>query len=280
LLLRAAGPLDAATRGQWRALGFALSGEMSTVPIALPPPPDAAIVRTRDGIGSRDMPADLNPADGALPEIGRIGMAPDGPDVAPLLRDAGDTVLAGWRASGKGRVAIWTGIDSYGLILTGRASLYGDWWSRMLTTIARPAVGGVPAFFGPVWQNERIGLCSLSGQVQVVRPDGRTAPIQPDPATPGCGAFWPDESGWHVLNRDKGRPWTFFVYPAHALPAVRGAVLRNATQMLAAPGSHVALDSPASPGDGVLRPWIWFPAWLIVSALLWWLERARIGPRI
>ncbi|KAK0358668.1 hypothetical protein LTR94_034473, partial [Friedmanniomyces endolithicus] len=86
---------------------------------------------------------------------------PTGRDAVPLVQDAAGTPLAAWRALGAGRVAVWTGLDSFGLVLSGRGDLYGDWWGRMMTAVVRPAPGSVAAFTGPAWVGERISLCGL-----------------------------------------------------------------------------------------------------------------------
>ena len=276
LLLRASGPLDGATRAQWRSLGFALTGGDTLAPIALPRPTDPAIARTRQGIGSVDVPADLDLGDDILPDISRLALVPGGGDAVPLLRDAGGTTLSAWRAIGGGRVAVFTGIDSFGLTLTGRRDLYGDWWSSMVSAIARPVSGGAPAFTGPAWAGERIALCNLTGGDRVEQPDGAIIKILPDPGARRCAAFWPTSPGWYVLHsagpNGGERLWPFFVQPATALPGVRAVRDRDATLMLRATARETdrteQRPGPSSP---------WFMAWLAASALLWWLERSRRG---
>lgn len=271
LILRASGPIDAATRGQWRALGFGLAGKDGVAPLALPKPATPTVARTRQGIGSDDVPADIALPDEMPPEISRLGLTPDGGDAVPLLRDAGGATLAAWRAVGTGRVALFTGIDSYALTLTGYRTLYGDWWSAMLATVARPAPGMTPISTSG-WAGERMVLCGLSAAAQVERPDGRQASLLP---VGGCGAFWPDKAGWHLLRKPgDSQPTPFYVQPAGALPVMRAARDRDAMLMLRPPArDDRAATGQASPGSS----WLFALGWLLVSALLWWLERARIG---
>lgn len=271
LILRASGPIDATTRGQWRALGFGLAGKDGVAPLALPKPPTPAIARTRQGIGSDDVPADIALPDELLPEISRLGLTPDGGDAVPLLRDGGGATLAAWRAVGTGRVALFTGIDSYALTLTGYRTLYGDWWSAMLATVARPAPGMTP-ITTPGWASERMVLCGLSAAAQVERPDGRMATLLP---VGGCGSFWPDKAGWHLLRKAGDSQSTpFYIQPADALPVMRAARDRDAMLILRPPArdDRAATGQP-SPGSS----WPFALGWLLVSTVLWWLERARIG---
>ena len=271
LILHPSGPIDATTRGQWQALGFGLTGKGGLVPLALPKPLAPTIARTRQGIGSDDRPADLALPDEMLPEISRLGLTPEGENAVPLLRDAGGVTLAAWRAVDSGRVALFTGIDSYALTLTGHRGLHGDWWSAMLATVARPAPGMTP-ITTPGWAGERMILCGLTTPAEVEGPDGRMANLLP---VAGCGAFWPDKAGWHQLRRaGDGQATPFYVQPANALPVMRAARDRDAMLMLRPPASgDKAAMGKSVPGS----PWPFAIGWLLASALLWWLERARVG---
>ncbi|KQN00754.1 hypothetical protein ASE85_08945 [Sphingobium sp. Leaf26] len=269
LVLRAGGAMDGATRSQWQALGFSLSGPGGIAPLALPKAPDPAIARTRHGIGSVDAPVDMALPEELVPDISRIGLAPGGDNGVPLLQDAGGTSLAAWRAVGAGRVALFTAIDSYGLTLTGRGDLYGDWWSRLLGTVARPAPGSVMVT-DTVWAGERMTLCGLTGEGRVEGPDGGVARMLP---VAGCGAFWPAKPGWRSV-RTQGEVRPFYVQPQDALPVMRAARDQRAMAML---------RREAPTGSGTMTPaapradWPWWLAWLATSALLWWLERSRVG---
>ncbi|MBH2000063.1 MAG: carboxypeptidase regulatory-like domain-containing protein [Sphingomonadaceae bacterium] len=271
LILRASGPLDAATRTQWRSLGFPLSGQDALAPLALPKTDDTAIASTRHGIGSVDSPVDIASPDELLPDVSRIAMmATDGN--APLLQDAGGAPLAQWRAVGSGRIALFAGVDSYALTLTGHRALHGDWWNALLATVGRP-VAGAAAIATTSWAGERMALCGLSAPATVEDAGGRRTTVLP---VQGCAAYWPVASGWHQLSpKGEARPQSFYVQPADALPVMRAARDRDATQMLRA--STATADG--SPERESHKGWLFPLAWLVATALLWWLERARIGRR-
>jgi hypothetical protein len=279
LVLRTGGPLDGAGRAAWRSLGFPLSGPDALSPVVLPPVADAAIVRTRSGIGPADAPADLDTGEAVIPELSRLAATPAGADTVPLIRDAGGATLSAWRAMGLGRIAVFTGVDSYGLTLTGHAALYGDWWSGMLSAVARPAAGA-PIVSGAAWVGDRISLCSLSANARVQSPDGAITTLIPDQAAGGCAGFWPAASGWHLLRmagaNGADRISPFYVQPADALPGVRAARDRDATLMLGRSASEV----PAAAGEARTQPgpsWPWLLAWLLMGAGLWWFERSSLG---
>lgn len=277
LILRSGGPLDEAGRGQWRSLGFAVSGGGQPVPIALPPAGEAALAGTRRGIAPGEAPADFDPGFDLAPEISRLSLGLGGGGAVPLLADAGGQTLSVWRASGRGRVAVFTGLDSFGLILTGRSDVYGDWWGGMLSTVARPAAAPAPALEGPAWVGDRAALCRLGEDPKVETPSGAVVALTPDPAAGGCAAFWPREAGWQVL---RGRTaagvetaWPFYVYAEAALPALRAARDSDATALLASPGADGEAKATEIPGS----PWPWLAAWLALTGGLWWLERSSRG---
>lgn len=278
LVLRTGGPLDGGGRASWRSLGFSLTGPDALSPVALPPVADQAIARTRSGIGSADTPADADMGEAVIPELSRLAATPGGGDTVPLIRDAGGATLSVWRAIGLGRAAVFTGVDSYGLTLTGHAALYGDWWSGMLSAVARP-VAGAPVITGPAWVGDRVSLCNLSGQPRVERPDGALTTLIVDPAASGCAGYWPAASGWHGL-RTTGASGAeqvspFYVQPADRLAGVKAARDRDATLMLGRSASAAAstADSRTRPGPA----WPWLLAWLLVGGLLWWFERSSLG---
>lgn len=278
LILRSGGGADEAGRSQWRSLGFAVSGGEETAPIALPPASDAAVAKTRRGIPPADAPADLNVDDAFLPEIGRLAVTLGGEGTVPLLRDAGGSTLSAWRASGRGRIAVFTGIDSFGLTLVGRSDLYGDWWGGMVSAVARPAPGAPAAFDGPAWVGDRISLCALAADPRVDAPDGTTAGLLPDPAARGCAGFWPKAAGWHGVRTKTAdgaeQVWSFYVYPANALAGVRATRDRDATLMLT---GKTAIDTTVSGPEAPGSPWPWLAAWLAATSGLWWLERSSRG---
>jgi hypothetical protein len=280
LVLRSGGAPEDGALAQWRSLGFTVGGGQALTPITLPAATDADVVRTRRGIPAPDAPPDLDGGEEFLPGIGRLAATPGGDGTVPLLRDAGGATLSAWRAIGRGRVAVFTGVDSFGLTLTGRNDLYGGWWSTMLSAVSRPVAGAAPAFSGPAWVGDRVALCGLPGDARVERPDGSMATVRVGAGAGGCAGFWPAASGWHLLRTstpDVGQQvWPFFVQPADRLVGVRAARDRDATLMLrnAAPApADATIQGPEIPGS----PWPWFTAWLVVSAALWWLERSAPG---
>ncbi|WP_426162924.1 carboxypeptidase regulatory-like domain-containing protein [Sandarakinorhabdus sp. DWP1-3-1] len=240
LVLRVTGPVPDATRRQWAALGLPLG--QAVVPVRL--------------AGGEATPA------AAL----QLGALP--PDTIALGRDPAGAPMGAWRGSGRGRIGLWPVTDLYTLALSGAADRHAALWSQLFATLARPGAGSPPRVIGP--PGGRIALCDLGFPATVTDPAGATTTLLADPAAPGCAAYWPSAAGWHSVT-SAGKAWPFPIVPPNAARAA--AETRAATLQLASrpPSRRIAV-----PDDGARGPsWPWFAAWLLVSALLWWLERRR-----
>ncbi|RZJ95588.1 MAG: carboxypeptidase regulatory-like domain-containing protein [Brevundimonas sp.] len=266
LVLRPTGPLDAGSAGDWRALGFSLSGQGGLTSLALPAARGEAAQRTRLGIPPADQSLDAGFGEAVAPDLQRLGLIPGGGETAPVLRDAKGTTLAAWRAFGRGRIAVFTPVDSYALTLTGRRDLYAEWWSDLLSTTARPGPAS-PAMPGKAWEGERTVVCGLKSGAKA-----ESASLIVDPA--GCAAFWPARAGWMSIDSGDGAMTPLFVHGADSLSALRTRRDRDATLMLpkTAPGAPPAERAPGSPLPLMA-------AWFVASVALWAFERSRLGRR-
>lgn len=269
LVLRPSGMLDADMRGGWQSLGFTLKGGNDIAPLSLPPLRDRAIEATRVGTGTADQPVDIALPNDPLPDLSRLALVPGGSNVAPLLQDGSGTTIAAWRPRGVGRVALFTPIDSYALLLTGRRTVYEGWWSDLLSTVLRPTPGSRSSR-QIIWVGERASFCEIQSDNAAIRdPTGRISRIV---RSASCGAYWPQVAGWHQLI-DGNEVRSFFVQTADALPALRAARDTQATQMLV----NATMMHDVSKQEQPLAEWPFALLWLLASALLWWLERTRIG---
>lgn len=267
LLLRPTGALSASTRRDWAALGLPLSEDGTARPLQLPP----ASTRRPDG----------GPSEIAEPppELTRRIFRHEGPRAVSILREADGVALASWRARGRGRIGVWTVVDSYALVLTGRVDLYAELWSELFSVLARPGQEARPQVGELARAGARVAVCGLSGQAQVLGPgdDRRTLSVDPATGEEACAAFWPERSGWHMV-RDADRPETpFYVHAADAAPSLAMAANRRATLSLASrkPQPGTAPASQDAPGS----PWPWFLGLLAVLGASWWLERNRPAPQ-
>lgn len=277
VLVRLGGEASASARAQLADLGMPLSADGGSAEVEFPAVDDAGLLRARLGPGSADAPFDPALAGEAPPELLRRAVRPEAGDAVPLAVPDTGTVFAWWRAQGRGRVGLWTLLDSHRLALAGRGDLHGGLWSAAVATLARPALDRAPGFQALGRAGRRMAICGLpDGDVEVLAPDGTRAAVLADPAAgPGqCGAYWPRAGGWHVLQAG-GDSWPFHVLAFDEVPGIAAAELRDATARLSgADGAAVhgsAVPEPARRGPS----WPWFLAWLAASGLLWWLERWR-----
>lgn len=252
LLLRVTGPVSDATRRQWRALGFAVSGGADVAEVRL--------VANRD---DRDLT--------------RRALQIMAPDDVPLLHDAGGRVLASWRAEGRGRVALWPLTDSYVLALAGAGADYAELWSDAFSALARARAAPAPAIDAVPRVQQRMTICGLGPDATVAAPGGGVTRLLVEPPT-SCAAFWPAQPGWHLLRDPREgatRTSPYYVQAADALPGVRALEAREATLRLVAEGGAEAIAAATRERPG--PSWPWFLAWLAASAALWWFERTRAG---
>ncbi len=291
VLLRVTGALPESTRRQWRALGLSVSGGADSTPMQLAvEDADEEALRARRGAGTRDaMPMTEGEASDPT-DLTRRSVQINAVDATPLLLDGKGNVLASWRAEGRGRIAVWTLTDSFRLTLTGHAERYGELWGEALATLARPQSGSTPHIDPQPREQQRIALCGLGDQPRVIAPGGNTTTLLSDPVTGNsrCAAYWPRQPGWHQLLQTDAvvegdaeteeSQWPFFVYAKDTAPGLHAAELREATLQLVGTPRDTADGTKTDNPPGRRGPsWPWFLAWLASAALLWWLERARMG---
>ncbi len=274
VLLRPTGPLPESTRRSWAALGISVSGGDDSRPLRLGataalPRPDVSA-----DTGAPVTP-DAEPKAETLPELARRNLAHEGPSAISFLRDADGIALASWRARGRGRIGLWTVTDSYALVLTGRPDRYGEMWSELFSALARPDDGGRLRQDGFARAGQRVVLCGVSGEANVMDPGGHQKALLVDPSAGdrACAAYWPERGGWHLARDGRTRETAIYVHPGDAAPSLIKATNREATLALAAlpTGPRSGVEAPRVPGSS----WPWFAALIAVLTSLWWLERNR-----
>jgi hypothetical protein len=286
VLLRVTGVLSETERRRLAALGFEVDAGRDAAPVRLPARKlDDAAERARIGPGTRDAPRAADAGVPDVPALTRRTLRMSAPDALPLQSDEAGMPLSLWRASGRGRIALWTLTDSYRWVLAGRDDLHGELWSRAIGTVGRAQPRQSFELPAAISQDERTTVCGLDDDTRVVAHDGVETVLLRDPASGAraCAGFWPREAGWHRL-RSGDRTQLFYVRARDAAPGLRAATLREATLQLAAESSghrispesaqdDVAASDPGRPGPR----WPWWLGWLLVSGGLWWFERFRAG---
>lgn len=277
VLLRVSGPLPDTTQKQLRALRLGVSGGGDAAPVALTHTDnDGESSPAANDTGVSDSAAE---PDDAAPVLSRRTVRVASADAVPMLRDAAGTALAHWRAEGRGRIAVWPLTDSFRLSLSGRDDLYGALWSGAFATLARAQPGSVPRIDGDARQQQRVRLCGVANNAQVIAPDGKATLLLPDPVsgTSSCAAYWPRQPGWHQLRLGE-RSWPFHVRDSSDAVGLQRAQLREATLNLVGEAARDrAASSSSTAPERRGSPWPWFFAWLMFSAALWWFERSRWG---
>ncbi len=281
LLLRADTPLSAASLRGVAASGFAIDGGAGSAawPLPFADMEDEQALRAWLGSGSADAPFDPE-SQAPLPPLSRRSWRVRGAQAIAFAPASDGGVPTGWwRSEGRGRIGLWTLLDSYVLRLHGRADLHDRLWSRAVGTLARARADALPVVEVDARIGERMTVCGWPEGAVVEAPDGGMFRPLADPATGSrrCAGIWPQVAGWHRLRvADADAERRFHVAAADSDPPRRLAALRDATLAMAgsAPRTQRAADAVAT----VAGPaWPWLLLWLLPAALAWWLERSRLG---
>lgn len=253
VLLRITGPLSANARAEWRALGFTITESDAVQMLRLPEPNQQT----------------------NLPALTRQSIRVQAPDGVSLFNDNQGDTIGVWRAEQLGRVGVWWLNDSFNLVLSGHADVYGAMWSKISTTLARakqkPRLS-LPD--NPMWVNERAVFCGLAQNARIETAQGQQLAllVERQGASKNCAAYWPELSGWHTLkSADQVQP--FYVRPANDAPALHQRAIQQAMMALTASKPQQSLKDSRVAVPGL--HWPYFLAWLLLTTLLWWLERIR-----
>jgi hypothetical protein len=258
LLLRMTSMPPPAVVEDWAALGFRVDAVDGTAaPVAL----DRALALATAGFAFTRAALDLQAV-----------------DATPLLRADDGTLLAAWRAQGRGRVAAWTLLDAYRLRLQGDGARHAALWSDVLATLARPRAAPQPSIGADGTDarvDRRIALCGIDAGDHVDPPQGDAVPLEVvDRDGRACAGYWPAMPGWHVLVSNGARH-PFHVRGVGEAGALAAAADAAATRALA--GDPAGTPSASASREVAWPRWPFFLAWLAAAALLWALERTRTG---
>ena len=121
-------------------------------------------------------------------------------------------------------------------------------------------------------------LCNISAKTYVQEPNAVISYLitsNIDPANKNCAAFWPRQSGWHRVV-SQSQELAFYVRNASEAPGLKANDLHEATLLLTA-GKTTKNNAIQIPVPGSPMPW--FSVWLLITFLLWLLERSKLGTR-
>lgn len=256
VLMRITGPLNPNDRSELRSLGFSVN--------------DATIVQ---GVKLK-----LDGDRKTQPTLNRRPIRVNGSDTVNLLQDDANNPLALWRAEGRGRIGLIWLTDSYQLVLSGKADAHGQIWRDAISRLARTRNENAMSLHDPeVRINQRTVLCNISAKTFVQDSDAGIAYLLPEAEgrNKNCAAFWPRVAGWHLAVSENAEV-PFYVRDTDEAQGLQANAIREATLLLTAKQSD-GKNTSRIPVPG--SPWLWFSAWLLMTAALWLLERSKLGTR-
>ena len=251
---------------------------------------------------------ELSPLNGAEPDVIPHSLAggernwkePVAATAMQLDAQDGNVLIAGddgrnlvvSRASGLGAIGISLIRDSHGWLTAGRRSQWSDYWSLLLSSLARQRndsflLPAPDAVFHRV--NRRTALCAMTRDAEPgirvldIAPHGQQTilELKPTPDTlqssRRCAFFWPRASGWHsvVLSNDDGTVLdqkSFYVFTTDQwLDQQRAERVSDTRAWAVSAGSPSATTAGETVTEPLDRFWPWLA--LIIFASLLWLER-------
>jgi hypothetical protein len=249
VLVRITGPLGANARNELRALGFSVNDANAVQGVRLH---EASDDKTSVALSKRPL------------QVSSM-------DAVSLLQDNANKPLALWRSEGSGRLGLWWLGDSYRLVLNGQASTHGQLWQEAISTLARARDVVKPSRDNRhPRMHERTVFCDVAEKSYVKTPSGNIHYLI---AENRCAGYWPENAGWHALVSGN-LEIPFYVREKDEALGLKASAMFEDTKKLSS--KKVPLRNTAeSPVPG--SHWPWFMAWLLVTTLLWALERSRIG---
>lgn len=246
LLLRVSAPLEGPVIADWTALGFGLEATAEPASITLD-----RVLGSREAETFTLAPVALSGGE-------------------PLLTADDGRAVGRYLDHGRGRIGLLALTDSYRLVLRGEAGRYGRLWGGVVQTLARAraSVPAPPVTSEPGWIGELQRLCDLQPGATVEAPG---EPVQPLRVERGCAVYWPAVAGWHRV-RDGDDRRDLYVRADDDGQGLRQTRDRLATEALARAATPAAL--PAR-----LARWPFWLGWLLVTALIWAVERQRLQDR-
>jgi hypothetical protein len=252
LLLRVTGPVPEKVAEDWAAMGFGIR--------------EAEVSRSVEVSG---LPTEQ---DGNR-TLTRRPLAVDAPDSVSLWQAADGSDLARWRALGQGRVGIWLPLDAWRMALDGDRQGYATLWSETFSTLARARGEATPQLPRRARVNQRSTVCNLESGAMIENADGvRQALLVETDDSSSCAAWWPNQAGWHELMIGEDR-WPIHVFDQGEAESLQRMTTRDATLALVNEtpvARHTLIDLPR---------WPFFPIWLALAGMVWWLERRRPIPQ-
>jgi hypothetical protein len=254
ILLRITGSLSGSAASELGQLGFSVADSAITQGVRLPETQGKQL----------------------LPELSRRPVRVYSRDGIVLLQTDKAEPLAMWRAQGQGRIALWWLTDSYKLALSNASDRHAQLWSEAATTLARARLqSGITSRQQHSWVNQRSVYCGLAENARIQEPNQQLSMLIADAegVNKGCAAFWPRQPGWHIVSSATQSKHIYVRASSEAL-GLKAHELREANMQLL--GNRIAQTKAtaiAAPG----LHWPYFLAWLMLTALLWLLERAKWG---
>lgn len=210
------------------------------------------------------------------------------PAVTALISETGNSMLAGARKAGWGKVAISLVPQTFPWQLEGKEEIYASYWATLLTAVAKEQVQE------QFWQVAQPQFPKPNQSVQLTFTDytsgGKVASVtamhladsvsinlplaqhmhQPEKST---ATYWPRHGGWHQVQATGATSYFFFVQDSTGFTFESIAARRAATQAFVASRNMLPADAALAYHKEPMPLWWFFALFVLCSGFLWLEEK-------
>ncbi|WP_276498554.1 hypothetical protein [Pontibacter litorisediminis] len=210
----------------------------------------------------------------------------DAAALTALVEEQGNSLLAGAKTAGWGKVAMSLVPQTFPWQLEGKPEIYASYWASLLSAVAREQVQErfwqvvqpqMPQPGKPViltftdYASE--GAVPTAAVTSTADTTSINLPLAQHTHQPEkySGTFWPHSSGWHKVESPNAKPYFFFVQDTVDWAFESIATRRAATQAFAAQ-QHISPAEASVAYKEEPLPLLWFFVLFVLSSAFLWLE--------
>lgn len=205
-----------------------------------------------------------------------------------LVTEKGNNLLAGFKKAGWGKVGFSFAPQTFPWQLEGKEAVYARYWAHVISEIAKPESSEsfwqiqspqVPLVNKPViLQLTDYTLADATPKAQVfslkdsLKTDLTLAqiPLQPEQFT---GTFWPQQTGWHVIQSPEKAPYYFFVQDTSDWQFAASEAKREATLAFASNQGIKPMQASIAYQEEPISIFWFFVLFVLSSGYLWLEEK-------
>ncbi|QHT69268.1 hypothetical protein GXP67_22835 [Rhodocytophaga rosea] len=203
------------------------------------------------------------------------------PGTRPMVQDEKGGILVSTQVWGRGKMMASLLNSSYMWVLDGKQTLYSSYWSALLSSLVAgkepeqtwQIASKIPLVHHPLTYT----LTTYASQTPVGLSGNVSFYLAQDALNPQRwkGTFWPDSTGWRVVQTEGGNPYWHYIYSSSNWKDLQWKERREATLQWANRQHMKLTASSTSVSQFVTKPVssLWFFLLFLGSMAYLWIER-------